>query len=83
MNARYDTGPRFSLFNFARIAAVILVVGFFVVRGLYAGDSTRDESRQGWVTALQAELGEGGADRRGPVAKRPQPRAAARSLKAK
>jgi hypothetical protein len=83
MNARYAAGPRMSLLDVARLVAVISVVGFFVVRGFYASESTRTEARNGWVAAVQAGLQQGdGSDGRG-AGKRPQPRGTARLAKAK
>jgi hypothetical protein len=79
MNARYAAGPRMSLLDVARLVAVISVVGFFVVRGFYASESTRTEARNGWVAAVQQG---DGSDGRG-AGKRPQPRGTARLAKAK
>ena len=55
MKTKYESGSGLSLGVIARIAAVVFIVGFFLVRGLYAAEPPRFEEHEGEVEVLHED----------------------------
>lgn len=55
MKTRYESGSGLGVSVIARLAAVVLIVGFFVVRGVYAAEPPRFEEHEGEIEVLHED----------------------------